>query len=277
MYPFFLTILKSVLLFTCIEQFLMRIHLFALALLPFALTACQSTDLQKVGDVAVTVLQQQNAAKTLAAYEWHLDTGAPKHLELHFADNGRLSIQTSCNTMGGSWEILNNVLSTSNLMSTQMGCSEAAAQQEKMAAELFNQAKLPFVLNLNDVNAPTLSITAANGERHVFTGKMTPETKYGTQAETIFLEVSPETKKCEGVAPQTCLQVKEIKYNEQGIKTYQDANWSLFYSNIEGYQHDPKLHQIIRVKRYEIKNPAADQSKYAYVYDMAVMSGVVEK
>ncbi|HAB42517.1 MAG TPA: hypothetical protein DCE70_02950, partial [Acinetobacter sp.] len=39
---------------------------------------------------------------------------------------------------------------------------------------------------------------------------------------------------------------------------------------IEGFQHTPNERQIIRVKRYEIKNPAADQSKYAYIFDMAV-------
>ena len=44
---------------------------------------------------------------------------------------------------------------------------------------------------------------------------MTPETKYQGQAETIFLEVSPQTKACTGVAQQTCLQVKEIKYDEK--------------------------------------------------------------
>lgn len=255
----------------------MRIHYFALALLPFALTACQSTDLQNIGNAAVSVLQQQNAAQTLTAYEWSLDTGAPKDIKLHFANDGRLSISTSCNTLAGSWKASAGLLETGQMASTMIGCPDNAMQQERMAGKLFDQAKLPLVLNLNNVNAPTLTLTSATGQRHVFTGKMTPETKYGTQAETIFLEVSPETKACTGVAPQTCLQVKEIKYNDQGLKTYQDANWSLFYSQIEGYKHDPKLHQIIRVKRYEIKQPAADQGKYAYVFDMAVMSSIVEK
>lgn len=275
MYPFFLTILKAI--HYSPYRIIMRIQYFALALVPFFLSACQSTDAQKVGDVAMSVIQQQNAAQTLAAYEWHLDTGAPKHLELHFAENGRLSIKTSCNTLGGSWQANNNFLTTGNMMSTQMACGAAAMQQERMAGQLFDKTKLPFVLNLNDVNKPTLTITSSSGERHVFTGKMTAESKYGTQAETVFLEISPTTKACTGVTAQTCLQVKEIKYDDQGLKTHHDANWSLFYNQIEGYTHNPNLHQIIRVKRYEIKNPAADQSKYAYVYDMAVMTSTVKK
>lgn len=50
----------------------------------------------------------------------------------------------------------------------------------------------------------------------------------------------------------------------------------LFYDQIEGYQHNPAERQIIRIKRYEIKNPAADQSKYAYIHDMTVERATVK-
>lgn len=64
--------------------------------------------------------------------------------------------------------------------------------------------------------------------------------------------------------------MREVKYNEQGLKTQVDKDWNLFYDQIEGFQHTPNERQVIRVKRFEIKNPAADQSKYAYIFDMAV-------
>lgn len=89
----------------------------------------------------------------------------------------------------------------------------------------------------------------------------------------MFYEIHPQTKSCTGVVAQQCLQVKEIRYNQQGLKTYQDANWSLFYDTIQGYQHSPNERQVIRVKRYSIKNPAADQSKYVYIHDMTVERG----
>ena len=41
-------------------------------------------------------------------------------------------------------------------------------------------------------------------------------------------------------------------------------------NHIDGFTHNPKERQIVRVKRYEIANPAADQSKYAYVQDMII-------
>ena len=117
---------------------------------------------------------------------------------------------------------------------------------------------------------------AANGQAYEFIGKMTPETKYQGQAETIFLEISPDTKQCTGVTQQSCLQVKEVKYDQNGLKTQVDKDWTLFYDQIEGFQHSPNERQIIRVKRFEIKHPAADQSKYAYIFDMAVERKIVK-
>lgn len=247
----------------------MKLKYLILALLPFSLAACQSTDVQKVGELAVSVLQQPNTAKTLTTYQWQLDTGAKEPLVLSFQDDNRFSIKTMCNSLGGSWKLQAGQLETSEVMSTMKACDAEAMQQEKLAGEILNNQKAPLSLNVANTEAPTLTLTA-NGQQYVFNGKMTPEHKYQGQAETIFLEISPETKPCTGVAPQTCLQVREIKYNSQGVKTQVDQDWTLFYQQIEGFQHSPNERQIIRVKRFEIKNPPADQAKYAYIFDMAV-------
>lgn len=255
----------------------MKLKFLAIALFPLTLAACQSGDIQKVGDVAVSVLQQQNADKTLASYQWSTRTGtAPKPLVLNFDDKGRLGIATSCNGMGASWKVENNQIVTDNLMATQMACETKAMEQENVAKDLFDHRKAPFVLDLNDPQNPTLTVISATGQKYVFTGKMTPETKYNAQADVIFLEISPETKPCTGVAAQTCLQVRELKYNDSGVKTQVDKDWTLFYDQIEGFEHNPTERQVIRVKRYEIKNPAADQSKYAYVHDMTVERATVK-
>lgn len=254
----------------------MKLKFLAIALFPLTLAACQSGDIHKVGDVAVSVLQQ-NADKTLASYQWSTPTGtAPKPLVLNFDDKGRLGIATSCNGMGASWKIENNQIVTDNLMATQMACETNAMEQERVAKDLFDNRKALFVLDLKDSQNPTLTIISATGQKYVFTGKMTPETKYNAQAEIIFLEISPETKACTGVIAQTCLLVREIKYNDSGIKTQVDKDWTLFYDKIEGFEHNPAERQVIRVKRYEIKNPAADQSKYAYVHDMTVERATVK-
>lgn len=249
----------------------MRFKYLAIALFPLTLAACQSNDIQKVGDLDGSVLQQQNIDKTLTSYTWSASTeNAKRPLVLNFSDKGRLIVSTSCNTLSTSWKVENNIITTSNIMSTMMACDEESTKQEGFAASLFSATKTPFALNHDDLQKPTLTLVSANGENVVFTGKMTPEVKYQTQGETIFLDVSPKTVHCQGLIPQTCLQVREIKYNEQGIKTQVDQHWSNFYDAIEGYEHNPKERQVIRVKRYEIKNPAADQSKYAYFYDMTI-------
>lgn len=91
-----------------------------------------------------------------------------------------------------------------------------------------------------------------------------------TQPTIIFLEIAPDTKPCEGVAPQTCLLVRELTINEAGEKTYLEKQPSYFYDNIDGFRHDPKSTQIIKVKRSEIQHPAADQSQYQYALDSII-------
>ena len=80
-----------------------------------------------------------------------------------------------------------------------------------------------------------------------------------------------------GIAPQTCMQVREIKYDDKGIKTYADKNWSLYYGQIEALNTIQNQRVIVHVKRYEIKNPAADQSNLADVLDMVVEQETVKK
>ena len=250
----------------------MKFKFLAVALIPLALAACQSTTTNSQGNLAVSTSPAQlSQLKTqLTAYTWLLDTQSNKPMSLTLAEDGRYNIATTCNTLAGSWSHTASEIKTGNLITTMMACPESEMKQEGLAGQFFDQAKLSFNLDTSNVQAPTLTLSNAEGKRYVFTGKMTAETKYQGQAETIFLEISPETKPCTGVTAQNCLQVKEIKYNEKGLKTYHAQNWSNFYDNIEGFNHSANERQVIRVKRYNIKNPAADQSKYAYVYDMTV-------
>lgn len=257
----------------------MKFKYLVIALFPLALAACQSSDLNTVRDTAVNVLQQQtNADQILIAYQWlYQPQGTDRPIVLSFDDQQRLSIATGCNTQGTSWKIEKGQIVTADLMSTMMACSPELMQQEQFSGALFGKRHIPFVLDSQNPNKPTLTVITATGQKVVFEGKMTAETQYQTQAEVIFLEIAPETKPCSGVAPQTCLQVREIKYAENGVKLAIDQNWSLFYDQIQGFTHIPSERQVVRVKRYEIKNPAADQSKYAYVQDMIIERETIKK
>ncbi|MBP8006822.1 MAG: DUF4377 domain-containing protein, partial [Acinetobacter sp.] len=158
-----------------------------------------------------------------------------------------------------------------------MACNPALMKQEQFAGTLLQKRQIPFEVNASNLDQPTLVITDAKGQKYSFVGKMTPEAKYQTEPKTVFMEISPETKSCVGVAPQTCMQVREIKYDDKGVKTYADKDWSLYYGEIEGFEHNPNQRVIVRVKRFEIKNPAADQSSLADVLDMVVEQEIVKK
>ena len=252
----------------------MKIKYLVLALLPLSLMACQT-----VQNVTDNVISQINttAAKNLTEYNWtYQDSKASKPLVLSFDDNQRLSIQTGCNNQGGTWKVEGNTIVTSPLASTMMACADDLMQQERLSADIFSEKKVPFTLSTQN-DQTILTITDSKGQKYTLLGKMTAEAKYQSEGKIVFLEISPQTKSCTGVAPQTCMQVREIKYDDKGIKTYADKNWSLYYGQIEGFKHNPEQRVIVRVKRFEIKNPAADQPSQADVLDMVVEQELVKK
>ena len=252
----------------------MKIKYLVVALLPLSLMACQT-----VQNVTDNVISQINttAAKNLTEYNWtYQGSKASKPLVLSFDDNQRLSIQTGCNNQGGTWKVEGNTIVTSPLASTMMACADDLMQQERLSADIFSEKKVPFTLSTQNDQA-ILTITDSKGQKYTFLGKMTAEAKYQSEGKIVFLEISPQTKSCTGVAPQTCMQVREIKNDDKGIKTYADKNWSLYYGQIEDFEHNPNQRVIVRVKRFDIKNPAADQSSIADVLDMVVEQEIVKK
>ncbi|EXB80170.1 META and DUF4377 domain-containing protein [Acinetobacter baumannii] len=225
------------------------------------------------------IFQGEKATNTqaLTDYSWsYQPENTKKPIVLNFT-NDRLSIDTGCNRQGTTWKVENNTIVTTDVMSTMMACEPALMKQEQFSSSLFQKRAIPFELNTTNVDQPTLTVADAQGQKYTFTGKMTPEAKYQSEGKTVFLEVAPETKSCTGVAPQTCLQVREVKYDDKGVKTYADKNWSLYYGQIEGFEHNPNQRVILRVKRFEVKNPAADQSSQADVLDMVVEQELVKK
>lgn len=69
----------------------------------------------------------------------------------------------------------------------------------------------------------------------------------GTE-KTLF--VAAERKPCTGVAPMECLQVREAA----------DRPWQYFYSEIEGFTHEPGYTYELRVLEQKVAAPPADGS-----------------
>ena len=237
------------------------------------LTACQSTsqtatEANNNNSSMQGAQMMQTKAQLLQSYVWtYQTTNMPSAIILNFQD-GRVDIDAGCNGMGTDIQVDDQVIKAGNVMSTMKACEPSVMKQEQMAGKLFANRDVPYELDLANLNKPALILTTTEGQKLRFAGEPTAEMKYKVEAEIQFLEIAPETKACVGVAPMQCLQVREIKYDD-GKKVAVDE-WSNFYSQIEGYQHQEGIRNIIRVKRFTRTNPAADQSKYAYVHDLTV-------
>lgn len=73
--------------------------------------------------------------------------------------------------------------------------------------------------------------------------------------ERVSLIIASETTDCVGVAPQTCLLVKETRSQQ---------DWHYFYSNIEGFDYKPGYEYQLIVDKVPRDMVAADQSSIAY-------------
>ena len=62
--------------------------------------------------------------------------------------------------------------------------------------------------------------------------------------------IASERVPCTGVAPMQCLQVREAS----------DRPWQYFYSEIEGFTHEPGYAYELRVREEKVADPPADGS-----------------
>lgn len=268
-----------------------------LSLLPLAIAACSPTPPAPSADAvasppaASTSTNQTTAAApkenvVLGQYHWKLTEAtdksghridalfarADKPLQLDFSE-GRLSVSNACNRLGGSYQVENGTLKVGPMVHTMMACPDPAV----MALDGAIDKRLhdgPALTLHTDGDAPRLTLVTGDGDSLQFNGQPTAETRYGGKGETEFLEVAAETVSCNHplMPNKQCLKVRERHYDAQGLKAGTPGEWQPLNGEIEGYTHQPGVRNVLRVKRYTIKNPPADASSVAYVLDMVVES-----
>ena len=275
----------------------MKRHLLLLAL-PVLLAACPkpATDSPAASappasaTTAAAVPAAEDANADLGRYHWRLRDAidangqridalfvqADKPLQLDFAD-GRLAVANTCNRMGGSYTLAGDTLTVARLASTRMACADPKLMA--LDGEVGKRLEGALKLALAAGDTPTLTLATASGDTLVFAGEPTAETRYGGPGERIFLEVAARTKPCSHplIPDKQCLQVREVNFDDQGLKTGTPGEFANFYDEIEGYTHEDGMRNVLRVNRYTIANPPADASKYAYVLDMVVESDATGK
>jgi len=226
-----------------------------------AMLSAYHWDLAEARDASGAAQAQWAPPKTLR--------GAP--LRLSFAEQ-RVSVSGLCNRLGAGYQAQGERLKISQVVGTMMACGDAGVMQyEQAVAQRLPQAASWRVAQ--GPAGPTLTLGFSDGAQWTLAGTPTDETRYGSAGQTLFLEVAPQRVACSHplIPNMQCLQVREIQYDASGIKTRQ-GDWQAFYSDIEGYTHQPGVRNVLRVKRYERANVPADASRYAYVLDMVVES-----
>ena len=229
---------------------------------------------------------QSADAIPLAAYHWRLDDAVDAGdtridalfvrdelpVQLDFAQ-GRISISNTCNRMSGAYAVEGSRLRIGRLMSTMMACADDALSQLDQAIAARVEGSVAFALQASD-GAARLTLTTDAGDVLAFAGHPTAETRFGGPGTTIFLEVAATTQPCNHplMPGHECLQVREIAFDEQGLRTGTPGEFQHWYADIEGFTHQQGVRNVLRVLRFERDPAPADGSAYAYVLDLVVES-----
>lgn len=225
----------------------------------------------------------------LEAHRWTLESAtdaqgrrietvspAPGHAFVFSFSGPRLSVQGHCNRMNGGYRIdAAGQLSVDRMAATMMACEAPAMQADAALSTLLAQ---PLKVDLVKGPSPVLRLTSVNQEVLVLRGESTPEARYG-KAMVTFLEVAPQPVACKNPfsANTSCLQVRELRFDEQGLRVGTPGEWRPLYESIEGFTHRTGERNVVRVKRFQRRPAPAGESEVVYVLDLLVESEVVSQ
>jgi heat shock protein HslJ len=186
----------------------------------------------------------------------------------------RLLVEGGCNSLRSGYQLgADGLLTLSQLASTQMACDPPLMAADKALSGLL---AAPVELVLVPGPEPTLGMLAASGETLLLTGQLTPEARFGP-ATTVFFEVGPQRLACEN-SPSgdgLCLQVREINFDEKGLRAGTPGEFGAFYGTIEGYTHQAGTRNVLRVKRFQPAGAQGDPGAAVLVLDLMVESEVM--
>lgn len=226
------------------------------------------------------------AMPQLTAYDWDLvamsdrhgisDTrwrqASPRVPRLHF-ENGRVSLHNLCNVVSSSYQLRGNALELMQGVSTRRACAEPALNEleQRMTAAL--SGFVHYEVRTNAGGPPLLVLYFSDASRWELTGTPTPQTQYGGPGERVFLEVAPHRVACSHplMRGAQCLRVREVRFADNGVRQG-TGEWYPLYTEIQGYEHEPGMRNVLRLNRFKRQQVPADASPWVYVLDMVVES-----
>jgi heat shock protein HslJ len=203
-----------------------------------------------------------------------LPVGAGRPIVLSFAQ-GRINIEGGCNRTFGGYQIEGGSrLKVGRMASTMMACEPAAMKIDSTLSELLAE---PAKIELAPGAEPVLRLVTPANTSLSFKGQMTPEARYGPPTR-VFLEVAAQTAVCNNPlsGANACIQVRERRFDTQGLVIGTPGAWQPFYDPIEGYMHQPGVRNVLRLKRFE-RGASAGGPTFVYVLDLVVESESVAR
>lgn len=180
-----------------------------------------------------------------------------------------ISVQGPCNTLAGAFQInAEGLLEVPPLRATMMACDPELMAADTALAALLAQ---PLRITLLEGAVTQLQLQTPANETILLEGQITPEALYGPGT-IMFLEVDAQRLACRNPrsTQTTCLQVRELAFDEQGLRIPPPGPWRPFYESIDGYTHIPGERNVLRVQRFERGNAAGTSAPYLYVLDLIV-------
>ena len=189
---------------------------------------------------------------------------------MDFVD-ARVGIRGACNRMNGSWRLSPQTqLSIGRLAGTMKACEPALMAADSALSAALEQ---PLGVELTRGDAPSLRLSTASQQVLTFSGEPTLRSLYGAP-KRLFLEVAAQTVDCKlpSGASGSCLQVREVRFDDKGLRQGPPGPWRPFTETIDGYTHAAGVRNVLRVDRYERKPAPAGRPSVAYVLDLVVES-----
>ncbi|MGF6639480.1 DUF4377 domain-containing protein [Paraburkholderia sp. 35.1] len=263
---------------------------YCMLLLPLVLAACAQAPEVTAPAPSATTAAANPASPTgtdlLTRYHWQLNNAIDRngtHIDALFVRPDRpvqldfspyrITVVNSCNSMGAGYTVRKGYLQIGPMVSTMMACHDAALAALDDAISQRVRGSVNVTLLARD-NAPSLQLVTDSGDTLSFTGVPTAETRYGGPGQIAFLEVAAQSVPCNHpLMPNAqCLLVRDRFFDEQGLATGTPGPWHPLNQDIEGYTHTPGIRNVLRVKRFTVRNPPADGPSVAYVLDLVVES-----
>ena len=185
-------------------------------------------------------------------------------------DGARVSVANACNRMVGGYTVSPGTLQIARFASTLMACPDPAlANLDRAVADALGGK---HAMTIDAGGSPTLVLKGEGGRTLTFVGEATPENRYASEGTTLFLEIAPEKVPCNHpmMPDAKCLSVRDVTYDEDGVRTGTPSDWRVMHAQIEGFGFTQGQRTVLRVKRFDVPNAPADASRYAYVLDMVV-------